>query len=396
MPAMAIEKRDFSQVKEFPGSDGNGFDVVLRVAEIIEGLPGPIFAAALAAPALLAGWRHGSWLAALGLWLFSLIDWALLRTLPVAGRSFGPAKPPAAILALLRLPPALLPLPFALAAELAGTLFVFYGFWIEPLRLGVTHQVLRTPKLRAGQPLRLLHLGDLHAEIGLTKREEKLMELVRELAPDVILFSGDLINLSYLNDARAWEAAQTVLRQLHAPLGVYAVSGSPAVDRPPVVENVLAGMGNIRWLQDEIVTISHGGQRIDLVGITCTHKPFVDGPRLQSVLAASRAGGDTPLTILLYHTPDLAPEAAEAGIDLQLSGHTHGGQVRLPGYGALFAGSLYGKRFESGRMLVGRMVLYVTRGIGMEGKGAPRVRFLTPPEVILWEIDGVEDAPPKR
>jgi len=73
---------------------------------------------------------------------------------------------------------------------------------------------------------------------------------------------------------------------------------------------------------------------------------------------------------------------------LQLSGHTHGGQVRLPVYGALYAASLYGKRFESGRRQVGDLTLYVTRGIGLEGKSAPRVRFLCPPEIILWEING--------
>ena len=386
---MTIEKRDFSHIKEFPGTEGNAFGIVLRMADIIEGLPGPVFALALAVPALLVGWRHGTWLAALGLWLFSLTDWALIRALPLARRSFGPAKPPAAILALLRLPFALLPLPIALAAQLAGTLLLIYGFWIEPLRLGITRQILRTPKLRAGQPLRLLHLGDLHAETGMTAREEKLIEMVRELAPDLILFSGDFINLSYLDDPRAWAVAQSVLRQLHAPLGVFAVTGSPAVDRPDVLENVLAGMDNIRLLKDEWVSISHAGQRIDLIGLVCTHRPFVDGPKLQAVLAASRQAGESPFTILLYHTPDLAPEAAEAGIDLQLSGHTHGGQVRLPVYGALFAGSLYGKRFESGRMLVGQMVLYVSRGIGLEGQGAPRVRFLTPPEIILWEIDGL-------
>jgi predicted MPP superfamily phosphohydrolase len=62
--------------------------------------------------------------------------------------------------------------------------------------------------------------------------------------------------------------------------------------------------------------------------------------------------------------------------------------VRLPVFGALFTGSLYGKRFESGRRQVGTMTLYVTRGLGLEGKGAPRVRFLCPPEIILWEIGG--------
>jgi predicted MPP superfamily phosphohydrolase len=62
--------------------------------------------------------------------------------------------------------------------------------------------------------------------------------------------------------------------------------------------------------------------------------------------------------------------------------------VRLPFFGALFSGSLYGKEFEAGRYQVGGSTLYVTRGIGMEGAGAPRVRFFCPPEIILWEIEG--------
>jgi hypothetical protein len=89
---------------------------------------------------------------------------------------------------------------------------------------------------------------------------------------------------------------------------------------------------------------------------------------------------------LLYHSPDLAPLAAKFDIDLQLSGHTHGGQVRLPFIGALFTGSLYGKRFEMGRYQLGKLILFITRGLGLEGAAAPRVRFLCPPEVILWEI----------
>jgi hypothetical protein len=165
---------------------------------------------------------------------------------------------------------------------------------------------------------------------------------------------------------------------------VYAVSGSPAVDLEDVLPGLLAGLP-LRWLRDERATITVGDQLIDVIGLTCTHKPFVDGPRLLTVLTGSP---EDRFRILVYHTPDLAPEAAEAGIDLQLAGHTHGGQVRLPFYGAVFAASLYGKAFESGRRHQHGLTLYVTRGIGMEGGGAPRVRFLCPPEIILWEIDG--------
>jgi predicted MPP superfamily phosphohydrolase len=201
----------------------------------------------------------------------------------------------------------------------------------------------------------------------------------------VILFSGDFINLSYLQDPRAWEVARGVLRQLEAPLGVFAVSGSPAVDLPDVVAQVLVGLPHVRWLRDEMVTLEHQGQSFDLVGLHCTHQPFVDGPRLLTLLGEDARKN---FTILLYHTPDLAPEAADAGIDLQLSGHTHGGQVRLPFYGALYTASLYGKQYEMGRRTEGGLTLYVTRGVGLEGKGAPRVRVLCPPEIVLWEISG--------
>lgn len=393
---MASRRRDFTHVKHFPGTHGNRFDLALRLADIIEGLPPPVFAALLLALAALPALAPGRWWLGLVLWLFLLGDWALLAALPRYNRSYGPAKPPALLLALLRLPPALLPLPWTLAAQALGTGLVIYGFWVEPHGLKLIRQDLVSPKLRRGPPLRVLHLGDLHAEIGVTRRERKLIQLVREAEPDLILFSGDFLNLSYLHDRRAWEAARAVLRELQAPLGVFAVTGSPAVDLPEVVPLVLEGLPHVRCLRDEVVGLAHAGQRLDLVGITCTHMPFVDGPRLAEVLAAARTpslNGSRPFTILLYHTPDLAPEAAEAGIDLQLSGHTHGGQVRLPFYGALFAASLYGKRYEAGRLREGAMTLYVTRGIGMEGKGAPRVRFLSPPEVTLWRLSGPPEAP---
>jgi len=62
--------------------------------------------------------------------------------------------------------------------------------------------------------------------------------------------------------------------------------------------------------------------------------------------------------------------------------------VRVPGWGALITGSLYGKSFEMGRYEVGGMTLYVTRGVGLEGALAPRVRCLCPPEAVLWELGG--------
>lgn len=377
-------KRDFSQHTSFPGTHGNPFDVVLQVMDVIDRWPPVVFALVLLVFSLPASAVHGP--TGLAVWLFMLGDWALMRALPRLGWSFGPAQPPALTLAVLRLPFALLPAPWWWLAQLAGTLLVLYAFGWEPHRITVTRQTLRSPKLHpAAPPIRLLHLGDLHLE-RFSPREQRLLDQVKALAPDMIVFSGDFLNLSYRYDARAQADCRRVLSHLAAPLGVFVVTGSPAVDVDEVIPSLLADMP-IRWLRDERVTLAHHSHTFDVVGLACTHKPHVDASRLQAALDHH----PPPLprfTVLAYHTPDLAPEADELGIDLQLSGHTHGGQVRLPFYGALFSGSLYGKLFEVGLKQVGNLTLYVTRGIGLEGKGAPRVRFLCPPEIILWEVRG--------
>ena len=378
IPAML--PKDLARATRLPGTTAHPFDTLVRLADAIEDLPPPAFAALLFALALIPTFAYLP--RAFGVWLVFLGDWVLLAALPRAGKSFGPAKPPTLLLALMRTPFAALPLPLAALAQLCGSALVVYAFWVEPHRVRVTHQRLQSPKLRPGAPpLRVLQLGDLHVE-RVTERERQVVEFARALDPDVILFSGDFLNLSNVHDPVAWEHTRDVLRALNAPLGVYAVTGSPAVDKPKVIPQLLAGLDNIRWLRDERVTLDHHGQRIDLVGITCTHKPTADGASLDNILH----GDPDDFTILLYHTPDLAPLAAAQGVDLQLSGHTHGGQVRLPFFGALFTSSLYGKRFEAGRYVIDALTLYVSRGIGLEGKGAPRARFLCPPEIIWWEI----------
>ncbi len=173
------------------------------------------------------------------------------------------------------------------------------------------------------------------------------------------------------------------MAQWQAPLGVYAVLGSPAVDLKEIAPQLFTGLP-IHLLEEERVSIPVGDETLQLIGLSCTHRPFIDAPRLERLLPT--AGGD--FTVLLYHSPDLAPNAATTPVDMQFSGHTHGGQVCLPLIGALFTASLYGRAFSSGRYQLNGLTLYVTRGIGMEGAGAPRVRFLCPPEITLWEIAG--------
>lgn len=382
-----MKPRDFSHNKTFPGIPGNPFDIILHQLVVLQKLVPPVFALLLL---LLAfSFNLFRWQPSLVLFSIFLLDWLLLALLPRFNKSYGPPQPPVLMLAVMRgLVALVIPFWFSLALQIVGVFLIIWGFWIEPHQIIVTHQNLYSPKLSPATTVRLLHLGDLHIE-RITQREKQLEQLIHDLHPDVIVFTGDILNLSYLHDEVAHKHARQIIRQWTAPFGVYGVSGSPAVDLVDVFPTLVAETG-LFWLNDQIKTISlSSNMAMRIIGVTCTHNPNVDAKTTLSLM--SGANPDT-FSILLYHSPDVAPLLADSGIDLQLSGHTHGGQVRLPLFGAIFTGSLYGRAFQAGRYVLNTLTLYITRGIGLEGAAAPRVRFLCPPEVILWEISGKASA----
>jgi predicted MPP superfamily phosphohydrolase len=370
---------NFIEREKFPGTEGNPFDIVLRGAEKLEKIPAIFVVLLLAFISLPAA--LGSWGKAVILFSFFLVDYNLLLLLPRLRLSFGPAKPPALMLAVMRLPFALLPLPAFLVFEGIGTVMVLYGFFIEPQRLIISRQTYHNQHFHPTQKLKLAHLGDLHMERQ-TPREIKILNELKAWKPDVILFSGDVLSISYLHDLLALNDARKFLSQLSAPMGVYCVSGSPAVDLPEILSDIYIGLP-VKLLKNEKVIIDWHGQKLVITGCSCTHNPLYDIEQLNHTF---QPGANTELSILLYHSPDLSYYADSLGIDLQFSGHTHGGQICLPLYGPIFTGSLFGRAFKHGRMQMKHLTLYILRGIGLEGAGAPRVRFLCPPEICFWEI----------
>jgi predicted MPP superfamily phosphohydrolase len=376
----------------------------LHIALILTELVGRVHPLALTpawlALAAIACWPWGTLRlpAAILALAFTLADGAGLALLPRLRRSFGAVTPPLLALGLVHTVlawavglcgcthptsatwPSLL-VATALHLAVSGT-FV-YATWIEPFRLGVTQARLRSAKLNSPTPLRLLHISDLHVE-RTTAREERLLRLVEELAPDVVVLTGDYLNLSYVYDATAQAEARELLSRLCdvARGPVYAITGSPPVDRSDVVPAIFEGLP-IAWLPETIAELCLNGHTIQIAGLSCLRERRLDVPRLRRLLGERR----TPeFTLLLYHSPDLMPEAVEAGLDLYLCGHTHGGQIRLPLFGALITSSDFWKRYEMGRYEEGNTTLYVSRGLGMEGMGAPRARFLAPPEIVLWTL----------
>jgi hypothetical protein len=349
-----------------------------------------------AALTLIAAWPwEGQRLLVGGVFVLShLVDWVVLALLPVFHRSWGPVTPSLLGLTLVRtilswLVAQILAdgVGIAVFGVLSATLnaVVAYATWIEPFRVGVTDAELIMPDWTGKQPLRLLQISDLHFEDD-SPRERAVLEHVDALQPDLIVLTGDYLNLSSVYDPDAQAGARDFLAQLDAPLGVYAVTGSPVVDIATIVPRIFRELP-IRWLDDEIVPIAWHGSEIQLLGIRCTRNVERDTRALKRLLSAR---SKSATTILLYHTPDLMPKITGLGlgIDLYLAGHTHGGQLRLPLYGALFTSSRWGKRYEMGRYEAQGTTLYVSRGLGLEGLGAPRARFLAPPELVQWTLHG--------
>jgi predicted MPP superfamily phosphohydrolase len=191
--------------------------------------------------------------------------------------------------------------------------------------------------------------------------------------------------LSYVDDPLAQDQVKSLLSQIAAPNGVYAVLGSPTVDDREIIPHLFDDL-HIQLMRDEWEAVDIGdGRQLVLMGLQCSHDLPIDRQRLNRV--AKFAPNLVP-QILLYHAPDLLPEAAQHGIELYLCGHTHGGQVRLPLIGAIWTSSHYGKRYEMGHYVQNRTNMYVSRGVGLEGLSAPRVRFLSPPEITLVTIRG--------
>ncbi len=335
-------------------------------------------------------WGQHAFLAAASFAILLALDWIMLQYLPRTARSWGPVTPPLLGLALVHvslfgLGRALMPWPPALGLTLGVnfllTAVAFYATWIEPFRVTQTSELQHVQSWGGGRIVTALHISDIHFERS-SPRERQLLELLDQHRPDLLLLTGDYLNLSSVYDPKAHAGARGLLSQFEAPLGVYAVTGSPTVDIPSVVPGVFEGLP-IHWLDDEAVKIQLDGDAIWVLGIRNTYNDARDALALRKLAATTPRDA---YRILLYHTPDLMPVAVDLEIDLYLCGHTHGGQIAAPIYGALTTGSRWGKRYEKGRHQEANTTLYVSRGLGLEGLGAPRARFLAPPEVVQWRF----------
>lgn len=256
---------------------------------------------------------------------------------------------------------------FAIAA--LGLAIMAYGHWIEPRRVEVLTVQLAAPELAGAQSLRIVQISDVHSPSNLCL-QRRVPDLVAGLDPDLIVFTGDAIN-----DERALPDVRALFSALAAIAPTYLVRGNRDQQLPP---EALTGSTGAVEVTGEPRELDVGGVRVVLVG--ASHRG--DWMRVRAQL---RRQSDDAYVIYLAHSPDVADDVSGWGADLCLAGHTHGGQVALPFYGAVWTGSRHGKRFEHGLYDVAGMPLYINRGIGFEAL-LPKLRIGARPEITLLHV----------
>lgn len=261
----------------------------------------------------------------------------------------------------------------------AGMALSAFGLWEGGRLPEVTRRTLYFDNLPPGlDGLRLLHLSDVHA--GLHMGRDKMMEIVAQanaLAPDVILQTGDMIDISP-SDIPDYVAA---FRDLHAPLGVITSLGNH--DHYTGVEAVERGVRDAGQIlvRGGVHLIERGGGTLALLGLDDPLDWRFDEPQTAEVNALDRAAPPEAFRILMAHRPGAWDGARPRGIPLTLSGHIHGGQFYLPVVG-WSPGRLITK-YVMGHFEADGTQLYVSRGIGVVG--VP-IRVFVPPEVALLEL----------
>jgi hypothetical protein len=202
--------------------------------------------------------------------------------------------------------------------------------------------------------------------------------MVNSLRPDLIVLTGDFVTLPLFskNNEKAAAAAEPcaqLLCQMHATHGSWAVMGNhDYFSDPDRVTSALQAVG-IQVLGNRSVAIEANGARFWLSGV---HDILSHTADMSATLRGVPQG---EATVLLAHEPDYADHVTHYAVDLQLSGHSHGGQVRMPFVGPMYLPDM-AKKYVWGLYKIGNLTLYTNPGLGTVG--VP-VRFQCPPEITL-------------
>lgn len=272
------------------------------------------------------------------------------------------------------------------AVMAVGCALTIYGSFIEPLLLIIHRKKIQIQNAPA---LRIAIASDFHVGAYNGKEFiERIAKRINSLKPDMIFLLGDFIESE---ESSIEELAP--LKMLTAPHGVFAITGNhdaghymtwdripyTTIDRTEDIRALLTSM-KITFLRNKHVILKIGKQEIAIAG---TDDSFMESCDLDATL--KNIPESTPI-ILLSHNPDIINDPHHERCDLIVSGHTHGGQLRLPFIGALGPiPTRIARKFDQGLFqLTEKTKLFITHGLG---ETWARARLFCPPEIVLLDIE---------
>lgn len=258
-----------------------------------------------------------------------------------------------------------------LALGAIGLVCIAYAYLVEPYWLEVKHVRVKSRKLKPGaKPITIVQISDLHSESP-ARLEDRIANEIALVTPDLIVFTGDA-----LNSPEGLPIFKRCISQLPKIAPTVVVKGN--WDSWYWKDLDLFGGTGVKVVKDVPLSINLKGTDVWIGGADVG-----DEAKIPSLL---KSVPPEALSVFLYHYPHMIVLTG-GHTDLFLCGHIHGGQVALPFYGALITLSPTGKAYESGLYQVKGTMLYVNRGIGMEGGHVPRFRFCARPEITVIEIE---------
>jgi uncharacterized protein len=249
-----------------------------------------------------------------------------------------------------------------------------YVHKVEPNWLEITQIDVKLPKLdRAFNGYRIVQITDLHAGDGIDRSQlEKVVAAVNAQSPDLVVITGDHISRI---PKQHLEMLDT-LAQLHPRDLTISVLGNHDVYNDPAPVRAAIQKAGITLLENTIYTLKRDRATLHIAGVGDV---FAHEDRLDRVLAQLPPTG---AAIMLAHEPDFADKTAATGrFGLQLSGHSHGGQFRIPFYNGYLPE--LARKYPLGRYQVGDTIQYTNRGIGMIKLYA---RFNCRPEISVFNL----------
>ncbi|MDM5297713.1 metallophosphoesterase [Bacillus pumilus] len=264
---------------------------------------------------------------------------------------------------------------------LATTCGYGYARYIEPHMIDMVSLTIQDSQLPASfDGFKIAQFSDVHlSDTFSTNSLESIMQKINAETPDLIVFTGDLVD--FQSSIEEHEKAKAFLTELHAPFGKLAICGNH--DYGPfgieLYEKTMEACG-FTLCKNDVFLLEKENEHIQIATLDDLMMSIPDYDLIKQEVSPDL------FTLLLVHEPDAALELQQTPINLQLSGHTHGGQIQLPFYGPILTAP-YGNTYVEGLYESNQQRIYVNRGLGTTRLP---LRFLAKPELTFFTLTSTE------